>query len=219
MSETETMTPKKTGGAFADALTFMRIIMTPIIMAIIIFAWPNTEMAILASALFVVAAITDFFDDYLGGNSRAAVRKFGWADDAADTVLIIGTLGALGYVTYREGILLWPFAVPAGVIIARELIVGLFKGFELSRFGWPDSGLSNAKAGISMLAVCLLVASPWLTQALDLYRAEKVDPMSVFNEASPWIWYLGQGLLWVAAILSLITGLKILTTKLTANDS
>ena len=85
-------------------------------------AWPNTEMAIFASALFIVAAITDFFDDYLGGNSRAATRKFGWADDAADTVLIIGTLGALAYVMYREGILLWPFAIPAAIKLASGII-------------------------------------------------------------------------------------------------
>lgn len=199
---------KDAGGAFADGLTFIRIIMTPVIMAIIYLYWPETRMAVFASVLFIIAAVTDIFDDFFGGASNSIYRKYGWLDDIADTVLVVGTLIALSLVIYREGLLAWAFAVPAAILIGREIVVGLLKGFELSRFGWPDTKMSNAKSGLSMLAVCILVGSPWLTQLFDNYRAQQ-DPMAIFDAASPFVWWIGQGILWVAALLSVITAIEI----------
>ncbi len=212
------MSPKQAGGAFADGLTFVRILMTPIIMAIIILAWPETKMAVFASILFLVAALTDIFDDYLGGASRSIYRKYGWIDDIADTILVIGTLIALLVVIFREDLLTWTFAVPAFILILRELAVGLFKGRALRQFGWPDTKLSNAKVSMSVLAVCTLVASPWLSQMSDLFRAAN-DPSRVLNIGSPWVWLFGIFCLWIAAILSVVTGLRIFRTKFTANDA
>jgi len=163
-------------------------------------------------------ALTDIFDDYIGGVESSDLRKYGWMDDIADTILIIGTLLALSYVLFRSEILAWPFLVPAAILVLRELIVGIFKGFELVRYGMPNSRLSNAKVGLSMLAICLLVASPWLTQFVDLLRADHQDPMDVYNSASPWVWILGQIILWIAAILSILSAVRIFKTKLSAND-
>ncbi len=219
MSDSNNVSPQEAGGAFADGLTLIRILLTPVIMAIIYFYWPDTRMAVFASVLFILAALTDIFDDYFGGASKSVHRKYGWVDDIADTVLVVGTLIALSAVIIREGLFAWPFAIPAIIIIAREVGIGLFKGFELSRMGWPDSKLSNAKSGLSMLAVCILMASPWLTQAFDIIRAGNEDPMTVFNAASPWIWMVGQGILWLAAILSAITAIIIFRTPLNANDA
>ena len=219
MTDVDDVSPKKAGGALADALTLVRILATPLIMGLIIVYWPDTQMAVFASILFVLAALTDIFDDYFGGSSKSSVRKYGWVDDIADTVLIVGCLIALSIVLMRAAMFAWPFAIPAGVIIVRECVVGLFKGFELNRFGWPDSKLANAKSGFSMLAVCILVASPWLTQALDKMRAGSEKAMAVFDAASPWIWMIGMGVLWIAAVLSIITAVIIFRTPLTANDA
>lgn len=219
MTDVNDVSPQEAGGALADALTLVRILATPLIMALIIFYWPEPQMAVFASILFVLAALTDIFDDYFGGSSKSSVRKYGWVDDIADTVLVVGCLIALSIVLLREGMFAWPFAIPACVIIARECLIGLIKGFELSRFGWPDSKLANAKSGFSMLAVCILVASPWLTQALDKMRAGSEEAMAVYDAASPWVWMTGMGVLWIAAILSIITAVTIFTTPLTANDA
>jgi phosphatidylglycerophosphate synthase len=209
-SSNEDISPAQVGGAFADGLTLIRILATPIIMAIIFFYWPETQMAVFASILFIIAALTDIFDDYFGGSARAQHRKFGWADDAADTVLVVGTLLALIAVIYREGLLFWPFLIPACILIFREIFIGLIKGFEISRYGWSDTFLGNTKSGLSMLAVCILVGSPWLTLAFDKYRADETNVMDVFNSSSPWIWGVGQGILWLAALLSVITAFQIL---------
>jgi len=176
------------GGAIADALTVVRVCLTPVIMFIIIKGWPDLSMAILATGLLIIAAVTDFFDDYFGGTENAPNRKFGWFDDIADIVLVTGVLIALLVVTYKGGVLGWMFAV-------------------------------SIKNGLTMLGTCLLVASPWITHWVDMTFSSK-DNIESLTSTSPQIWMIGQGVLWFAALISLITGFKILTTKTgPANDA
>ncbi len=213
------MSGAETGGAFADVLTLLRILLTPLVIFLIIKSWPDAQMAALASFLFLIAALSDIFDDYLGGSSRSANRKMGYLDDIADTVLVVGTLGALLFVVHRAGIMGWAFAIPAGIIIFREVIVGLFKGFELSQYGFPDNLLSNAKNGFVMLGTCLLLASPWLTQWIDMSRANEANVMDVFGSASPLVWIAGQVTLWIGALFSILSAVKIFRTKFDAVET
>ena len=208
-----------TGGALADALTLIRLALTPVIMMVIIKGWPNLDMALLASVLFIVAALTDFFDDYFGGTEMAVHRKFGWFDDIADILLVIGSLAAMLYVTHKNGMLAWTFAIPAGVIILREVIVGLIKGYEMTKSGWPETKFGDLKNGLVMLGTCILVASPWLTTWIDRAIAGSENAMEVYGSTSPYVWLIGEGILWFAAIVSIITGIKLLTTKAVASDA
>jgi hypothetical protein len=66
-SDAEILT--ETRGAFADGLTLIRFILTPVIMAIIVMGWPSTQVAVLATALLIIAAVTDIFDDIIGGSA------------------------------------------------------------------------------------------------------------------------------------------------------
>ena len=207
------------GGAIADALTLVRLMLTPVIIFIIIKGWPDLNMAVLASFLFIIAAFTDFLDDYFGGTEKAPNRKFGWFDDIADILLVIGTLAAMLYVTHKNGLLAWTFAIPAGVIIIREILVGLVKGYEMTKTGWPETKFGDLKNGLVMLGTCLLVASPWLTTWIDRAIAGPDNAMEVYGSTSPYVWLIGEGILWFAAIVSVLTGFKLLTTKTVANDA
>ena len=208
-----------TSGAIADALTLVRVVLVPVIMFLIIKGWPNLDMAVLASSLFIVAALTDFFDDYFGGTEKAVHRKFGWFDDIADILLVIGTLAAMLYVTHKNGFLAWTFAIPAGVIILREGLVGLLKGYQMTKTGWPETRFGDLKNGLIMLGTCLLLASPWLTTWIDRLLAGSDNAMDIYGSTSPYVWLIGEGILWIAAIISIITGIKLLTTKVVANDA
>jgi len=205
-------------GAIADALTLVRLLLTPIIMLVIIKGWPDLNMAVLATFLLIIAALTDFFDDYFGGTENAPNRKFGWFDDIADIVLVVGSLIAMLFVTHKAGFLGWLFAVPAGVIIIREVLVGLLKGYDMTKNGWPETKYGSIKNGLTMLGTCLLVASPWITTWIDTAMSGE-DNVDALLSTSPYVWMIGQGVLWFAALVSLITGFKILTTKaVAAND-
>jgi len=236
---------KRAGGAFADGLTLIRALLTPVVMYLIIAkGWPGQNIAILVSVLFAVAALTDFFDDVTGGAENSVYRKFGWFDDIADTVLMVGTLLAMAYVLMSSGgpnivptdgskaniagNVSWLFLAPVGIIIAREVIVGLVKGFELSRSRLYETGLGNLKTAMIMLGTCILLASPWLSPWLtsvfskggdvpkgpvDLSNPNLGDP-SVFDAyANTWgmVWNTGLVILWIGAILSIITGLSVLS--------
>jgi len=220
MNTSPTENPKKTGGVLADALTLTRALLTPLIMLIIILAWPDTQIALFASILFAIAAITDLLDDMIGGPETAAYRQFGWFDDIADTVLIVGSLIALSFVIYKNGLMGPIFAIPMAIIILREILVGLTKGYELSKQGWPETKLGTLKNAISMLAICLLIASPWLTTWYDGFRATDDNIVAIFDNPSTHIWMLGQICLWIASLLSAFTGFQILTGRVgAANDA
>ena len=219
--------PKAVGGAFADALTWLRILIMPLVAFLIWRGWQPVDaggidvgLTVLASALFAIAAFTDIFDDFLGGNARSIHRRFGYLDDIADTILVVGTLSALLFVVHRAELMSWLFFVPAAILIAREIFVGLFKGYELSRYFVPDTFLSNLKSGLSMLATCLLLASPWLQSWIDRKMTGTENVAEVFATSSPTIWIIGQLLLWVAAIVSVVTAVTLFRTDFTpANDA
>ena len=202
---------RKVGGAFADGLTLIRALLTPVVMYVIVTGWPdNLHFAIFASLRFAIAALTDIFDDMTGGAENSRYRKFGWFDDIADTVLILGTLLAMVWVIWKHGLMSWAFMIPAIIIIAREIIVGLAKGSSFRDTGWPETSLGTAKTAITMLAVCLLLASPWLTTWMDSFLSTSDNVMIIYDTPSPYLWWIGQGLLWLAAIISIITGYKLL---------
>lgn len=219
-------TPEEVGGAFADVLTLLRMLIMPVVAFLIWKGWQPVSaggidlgLTLLASGLFAIGAFTDVFDDFLGGNARSMNRRFGYLDDIADTVLVVGTLAALLFVVFRAEMMSWTFLVPAVVLIGRELFVGLFKGFELSRYIYPDTLLSNLKSGLSMLGTCLLLASPWLQTWIDRFRAGTDQVAEVFAATSPWVWVSGEIALWIAAILSIITAVGLFRIDLSAaND-
>ena len=66
--------PEAAGGAFADALTWLRMLLMPLVVFLIWKGWQpvaqggiDLSLTLLASALFIVAALTDVFDDFFGG--------------------------------------------------------------------------------------------------------------------------------------------------------
>jgi len=98
--------------------------------------------------------------------------------------------------------------VPIILFIGKEVLIGLLKGFELSNLNPVEDRLATAKNALSMLAVSVLIASPWLTTWLDGQRAAD-DPYAVYNEASPIFWLVGTGLLWIAALIGLIHAVRV----------
>lgn len=208
-----------TSGAFADGLTLVRVAMTPIIMLVIIRGgWPNIDMALLASMLFIVAAVTDLLDNAIGGHETSQTRHLGWFDDIADTALITGTLAAMLWCLYAAQAATWVFAVPALAIIIRDILVGLIKGRAFRKTGWPETRFGSIKTFFTMLAVSMLIASPWLSNWIGRLQSN-IDPETNVYTA-PWVGTVTLGLLWIAALFSLITGLMLLTGKTkAANDA
>ena len=67
-----------------------------------------------------------------------------------------------------------------------------------------------------MLATCLLLASPWLQAWFDRAFTAAADVEQVFTTTSPTIWIAGQIILWVAAVISVVTAVQIFRTDFSA---
>ena len=84
----------------------------------------------------------------------------------------------------------------------------------MSKYGLTETRLSNLKGALAMLATCILVAAPWLTGLVDGWRANRTENIiEVYGTASTWVWNTGLAVLWIAVLLSLVTGWKLLRAK------
>lgn len=224
MTTSTNETTKQVGGAFADALTLIRFLLTPVIMYLIITGWPGIQSAALITVLFIIAALTDVFDDMTGGAETARQRKLGWFDDIADLVLIFGCLIAMLIVVFRPmtdagmNVVPWIFVVPAVVLILRDIVIAVVKGGQFRKYGLPETKWGTARIFLTMLGVLTLLAAPWITQLIGGYVVsggeEEVSVSMIMT-----VWIVGSVILTLAAILSLVTAYQLLTDKSApAND-
>lgn len=162
-----------------NLLTVSRVLLVPLIVAILHIdaAWARY----LACALFVAAATTDYVDGWLA-RSWQLQSPFGrWLDPVADKLLVAATVLVL--VGFDRAPLL-----PAIVIVLREITVsGLREYMAEVSVGLPVSRLAKWKTAVQMTAIGFLVvgdAGPAQLPVLEI----------------------GWWGLWIAAILTLVTG-------------
>lgn len=146
----------------------------------------------LAFWAFVVAAVTDFFDGWLARRLNATTVWGAILDPIGDKVLVCGAILGLMSLGPQPQV-----AVPAALILFREFTVSALR--EVS-----------AGKGVS-LPVTLLAKWKTTLQLVALGAELIVASWAAFNLPSdpPWqgnFAYLAHGLLWLAAIVTLITG-------------
>lgn len=175
-----------------NLLTLSRILAVPGLVALM---WtPNPWEWLAAWALYALACITDYFDGYLA-RSWGTVSKIGvFLDPIADKIMVAATI-----VMLIDGGVLHGWSTLAGLIILlREIIVsGLREYLAGLQVSVPVSQLAKWKTAAQMVALGALI----LVGAAPLM---------------PWLPALQVGLttLWIAAILTLITGYDYLRTGL-----
>ena len=138
-------------------------------------------------AIFAIAAITDFFDGYLARSWSMQSQLGRMLDPIADKLLVGAAILMLVHFD-RAPIL------PALVILCREILVsGLREFLAELKIGVPVSQLAKWKTGAQMGAITILL----LGDAVPLVIGQ-----------------IGLVLIWVAAVLTLITGYDYLRTGL-----
>ncbi len=178
-----------------NVLTLSRIAAIPLLVVLVAARTPETDLT--ACILFSAAAITDYFDGKLARNRKQLSDLGRMMDPIADKLLVAAALMMLvGMGRLSAGGL-----YPAIVIMLREILVsGLREYLAGVRVGLPVTRLAKWKTGIQMGALGTLLAGntsavllhiPWL-------------PVSV----------IGETMLWMAAILTLVTGWDYLTAGL-----
>lgn len=173
-----------------NILTILRLLAAPGVA--VMFLYFNRPWAdLFALALFVGAAATDFIDGYLARAWKQESRFGAMLDPIADKVMVVI---ALFVITGYSGMNPW-IILPAVIILFREVFVS-----GLREFLGADSGklavtkLAKWKTTAQMVAIAVLFAGMGI---------ERMDWWETLAQA---VFWLGVGLLWIAATLTLITG-------------
>lgn len=155
---------------------------------------PSTQFALERWAFwaFVVAAVTDFFDGWLARRLDAVTLWGAILDPIADKVLVCGVI--LGLLTLGPNAAL---AIPAALILFREFTVSALREVAAGKgVMLPVTQLAKWKTTLQLTALgAELLVACWAAFGLP-------DDPSVLGSAT-----LGaHGLLWLAAVVTLITG-------------
>lgn len=171
-----------------NILTISRIVVIPVIfLSIYIHAvW----WSIFAGILFIVAAITDYFDGYLA-RSRNETSAFGrLLDPIADKLLVVSAL----LIIVANQMVDELSYIPVGIIMCREVLVsGLREFLAEVKVGMPVTRLAKWKTGFQMTALSMILMG-------------RIGIIHIGDSYIPFWGVLGEILLWVAGVLTFMTG-------------
>jgi cardiolipin synthase len=161
-----------------NLLTISRIVVIPVIFLSIYIH--GAVWATFAAVLFIIAAITDYFDGYFA-RTRGETSVFGkLLDPIADKLLVVSAL----VIVLANKMVLPISYVPVIVILCREVLVsGLREFLAEVKIGMPVTRLAKWKTGFQMTALSLI-----LLGHVHEFRV------------------LGEVLLWAAGALTFMTG-------------
>jgi CDP-diacylglycerol--glycerol-3-phosphate 3-phosphatidyltransferase len=173
-----------------NILTILRLLAAPGVA--VMFLYFNRGWAdVFALVLFLGAALTDFFDGYLARLWKQESRFGAMLDPIADKAMVVI---ALFVITGYSGMNPW-IILPATVILFREVFISGLREFLGSESGLLKvTGLAKWKTMMQMVAIATLFAG------MGLDRMGWVDALEQV------VFWIGIGLLWVAAALTLLTG-------------
>lgn len=166
-----------------NILTYGRIVAVPIVAALLLWGGDSARWA--AVVIYVLAAISDFFDGYLARKWKQQSSLGRMLDPIADKVLVAVVL----LVLCADGILAGGHIWAAVIILSREVLVsGLREYLGELQVSVPVTKIAKWKTTVQLVAIGFLIAGP-AGDALSLHTT-----------------VLGIALLWVAAGLTLYTG-------------
>lgn len=159
----------------ANRLTLLRVALVPPVAVLIMLDAPAAR--IVAVALFLIAAMTDYLDGRIA-RARAEITDFGRClDPIADKLLVTTALIALVAADQAP----W---VPVLVIVLRELAISGLREFLAGRGPTlPVTALAKWKTTTQLVALALLIV----------------------GDLVPFVQLGGTILLWLAAVLTVVT--------------
>jgi CDP-diacylglycerol--glycerol-3-phosphate 3-phosphatidyltransferase len=163
-----------------NSLTVSRIVMVPIL--VLVFYLPFENHQLVASALFGLAAMTDWVDGYLARRLGQMTEFGAFLDPVADKLMVAVALVLL--VEQHDTIL---FTLAACVIIGREIVVSALREW-MAELGERASVsvvfVARVKTFVQMLAITALLA---------------LDPVTSVD----WMLAVAYAMLYAAAALTL----------------
>jgi CDP-diacylglycerol--glycerol-3-phosphate 3-phosphatidyltransferase len=208
-----------------NILTVMRLLAAPgVAVMFLYFHRPWADW--FALTLFVGAAVTDWFDGYLARLWKQESKFGAMLDPIADKAMVVIAIMVL---TGYNGMNAW-LILPATVILFREVFVSGLREFLGAKAGLLKvTKLAKWKTTLQMVAIAVLflgtgleylngVAMQGMTpdQYLDAVAAGLADPIRACGktDCASYANRAGLVLIWIAAILTALTGFEYFTKAL-----
>ncbi len=139
-----------------NLLTLLRIVLIPVF--IVVYYLPYDWAPWLASAIFGLAAVTDWFDGYLARRLNQSSPFGAFLDPVADKLMVAAALVVL-VEAYASPLI----TIPATVIIGREIVISALREWmaELGqRASVAVSMIGKIKTTLQMVSILVLIAAP-----------------------------------------------------------
>lgn len=202
-----------------NILTVLRLLAAPgVAIMFLYFARPLADW--LALLLFLGAAITDWFDGYLARAWKQETKIGAMLDPIADKAMVVVALMVI--VGYSDANWIPWLVLPATVILFREVFVSGLREYLGDTAGTLKvTKLAKWKTTVQMVAIAVLFGrgvfehylgmSVWgMDQAMvDQIMAGEVEDtqnIRLMFEGLVWTGRVGLWLLWLAAVLTFVTG-------------
>jgi len=163
-------------------LTWLRVALIPLVVGVFYLPqhWlPLADRNLAATAVFVIAAITDWFDGFLARRWNQTSAFGAFLDPVADKLMVVGALLVLVQLGRVNAII-------AFIIIGREIAISALREW-MAQLGASKSvavsSMGKIKTAAQMTAIPLLLYHDILFAAIDTH-----------------LW--GERLLWIAGVLT-----------------
>lgn len=200
-----------------NILTILRLLAAPgVVVLFLYFHRPFADW--FALALFGLAALTDFFDGYLARAWKQETRLGAMLDPIADKAMVVI---ALLVITGYSGMDPW-LILPATAILFREVFVSGLREYLGDTAGLLKvTNLAKWKTTAQMTAIAVLFLALGLdytreahstrldSDLLDTLGQIGTSDLTVIDLATydgGLVWLIGLALIWIAALLTLVTG-------------
>lgn len=159
-------------------LTLFRVILIPIF--IILFYLPIESSPFWVALIFLIAAVTDWFDGFLARKWNQTTRFGAFLDPVADKMMV-----TIALVLITQHYHVWYVTIPALIMIGREVLISALREWmaELGKRGHVAVSIWG-----KVKTVAQMTALTWL-----LWRPDDL------------VIYAGLAMLYIAAILTLIS--------------
>ena len=169
-----------------NVLTISRIVLlAPLLIMIYL---PNDQLNFISVILFILIALTDFFDGFFARRQNITSEFGKMLDPIADKLLVVGVLIVLMIKGTIEDLSI----LPALLIIFREIFISGLREFAANRNSEASIDVSQVgklKTAIQMLSLLLILSSLVFKHLMILLN-------------------IGIIFLWISMALALISGYK-----------
>ena len=173
--------PTGAPGSFLLGLTYLRILLIPFVMGLVLTGPSRYSVYVAAAVLFAVAATTDFVDGYLARRWAQTTTFGSFLDTTADKLLVSGVLIALVDVDRAS---VWV----ASIIIGRELLILGLRGVVAAEGTvFAPSIWGKLKTNVQFVAILLAILrydeplGPLLLDEWAMLAAAAITVLSAFE--------------------------------------